>query len=134
MMEVELMAGQMEHMKEFNILKRLSPTRAILHAKMKLPFPMSDREQVFMFKFLWIEQFKCFLHLQRSVYTPVLFGVTMPAETKDHVRVDLKMGMRAIFGDGASGIKIKSIQASDPRLNAAPKWFMKKMIEKGRAK
>jgi len=67
-----------------------------------MPALVTDREMIQMTSMVFLKQKKSIIVVQRSIHTPTCFGVEIPPETKDHVRIDLKKGFRCLSRD-ASG-------------------------------
>ena len=53
----------MSNAKEIHVLKEFSSTRRCMHVRMNMPFLVTNREVVSMFKLLYIKEKKAFLNI-----------------------------------------------------------------------
>eukprot|EP00350_Pseudokeronopsis_sp_OXSARD2_P005398 CAMPEP_0170552934 /NCGR_PEP_ID=MMETSP0211-20121228/10823_1 /TAXON_ID=311385 /ORGANISM="Pseudokeronopsis sp., Strain OXSARD2" /LENGTH=85 /DNA_ID=CAMNT_0010861001 /DNA_START=573 /DNA_END=830 /DNA_ORIENTATION=+ len=85
-----------------------------------MPFPVTNREVVTISKLLYIKEKKAFLHIQRSVDTPTLFGVEMPLETEEFVRIEVRKGFHCFQKIDENTTRYRNMQNNNPKLQYAP--------------
>jgi hypothetical protein len=118
--EVDLFTQWISVVKEAKQLAMPSPFRRLLQYRLKLPWPVSNRECVVSVCGIPVPSEQSVLIVLRSHHAPSYLGFHVPPPLKKEVRMDLSEGCVNITYLGPSRSRVTFIIRSDPHLTLLP--------------